>query len=78
MHLVVRVISISAVFVLDECEAAMHVSQWIIAKTGQRYAYSRLDVDRGAGMSQRTSRPYLLWLCQFASLSMALQGLDSV
>jgi hypothetical protein len=63
VHLVVSIVGISSVFVFDEGKAAVFVSVTVVEKwqglEASGYTDSLLDADRGAGMSQRTRRPYL-------------------
>lgn len=60
MHVVVGIISITAVLVLHKRKPDLVVSnQYPAGCSGIEgmYAYSLLEADRGAGMSQRTSLP---------------------
>lgn len=63
VHLVVGIVGISSVFVFDEGKAATLMSVTFVEKwqslEASGYTDSLLDADRGAGMSQRTRRPYL-------------------
>jgi hypothetical protein len=54
VHLVVRVVGIPAALVLDKGKA-MQLAPGCLDR--DRRAYSLLDAERGAGMSQRTRRP---------------------
>ena len=56
MHLMISIISVTTALVLNESEPVTSVSLfWLLRRT----TYNRLDAERGAGMSQRTRRPYL-------------------
>jgi hypothetical protein len=58
VHLVIGIISVAAIFVLNESEAAAPVNKTLTAiSLPEGYPYSRLLAERGAGMSQRTRRP---------------------
>jgi len=59
MHLVVGIVSIATALVLDKCEAACVVSIHDRPRLGQVCTHSLLEAVRGAGISQRTRRPYL-------------------
>jgi hypothetical protein len=56
VHLMVGIISITTVLVLNKSETTAMSAQ-LHAKSRVEHTYSREDVDRGAGISQRTSRP---------------------
>jgi hypothetical protein len=56
MHFMVCVICISTAFILDECEAINSIRR---ERENAEQAYSLLEALRGAGISQRTSRPNL-------------------
>lgn len=63
MHLIVSIVSITAILIFDERKAAVSVS-WgsnhtMVAEiwTGAHITHSLLLAERGAGMSQRTRRP---------------------
>lgn len=55
----VSVVSIATALVLDECKAASMVSVQDRRRFGRRCTHSLLEAVRGAGISQRTRRPYL-------------------
>jgi hypothetical protein len=59
VHVVVGLVRISAILVLDECEAADACCQYVFVfrQDGLSGTHSLLDAERGAGMSQRTSLP---------------------
>lgn len=59
MHLIIRIISISFILILDESEAGVpKLATWLFNVISPGiHTYSRLEEDRGAGMSQRTRRP---------------------
>lgn len=57
MHLMVGIIGVTTTLVLDECKAG-----YVSTNGGTRndgFTHSRLEAVRGAGISQRTRRPYL-------------------
>lgn len=58
VHLMVGVVSVAAALVLNEGEAGRLA---LACATGCRHygTYRRDEAERGAGMSQRTRRPYL-------------------
>jgi hypothetical protein len=57
VHLIVSVLGITATFILDKREPVALVSALLPELT--ICTYSLLEAERGAGMSQRTRRPYL-------------------
>lgn len=60
VHLVVRIISITARFILNEREARDKLlADAFHNKASWGKTYRRLEAERGAGISQRTRRPYL-------------------
>jgi len=68
MHLIVGIFGITLVLVLDEGEA-VKACQSSRLVSGRVQTYSLLDAVRGAGMSQRTKRPYLEHVSEMLSLS---------
>lgn len=57
VHLVVGIVSVTAALVFDEGKAACTLG--LCNQKGRIITHSLLDAERGAGMSQRTRRPYL-------------------
>lgn len=59
MHLVVGIIGVAAVFVFDEGEPVGYALVVMLRRLSGIESHSLLDAERGAGISQRTRRPYL-------------------
>lgn len=62
----IGIVSVTDLLVLNECEAVIVSGQYTLVLKWLK-TYSRLVCDRGAGISQRTKRPYLQFACQSSS-----------